>query len=61
MYTVGCLKNIFTRYSTTERKLKASLVFALCVSEIRDKMQVVYEELTRDWIKSKVAKSQFCS
>ena len=29
------------------------------VCEIRDKMQVVYKELTRDWIKSEVAKSQF--
>ena len=29
------------------------------VYEIRDKMQVVYQELTRNWVKSKVAKSEF--
>ena len=29
--------------------------------EIRDKMQVVYKELTRDWVKSKVAKKEFYS
>ena len=28
------------------------------VYEIRDKMQVVYQELTRNWVKSKVAKSE---
>ena len=26
--------------------------------EIRDKMQVVYKELTRDWVKSKVIKKR---
>ena len=29
--------------------------------EIRDKMQVVYKELTCDWVKSKVAKKEFYS
>ena len=29
--------------------------------EIRDKMQVVYKELTRNWVNSKVAESQFYS
>ena len=29
--------------------------------EIRHKMQVVYKELTRDWVKSKVAKKEFYS
>ena len=29
--------------------------------EIRDKMQVVYKELTRDWVNSKVAKKEFYS
>ena len=29
------------------------------VGEIRDKMQVVYKELTRDWIKSKLATRHF--
>ena len=30
-----------------------------CVYELRDKMQVVYQELTRNWVQSKVAKSEF--
>ena len=29
------------------------------VCEIRDKMQVVYKELTGDWVKSKVAENEF--
>ena len=39
----------------------ASLDFALCVCEIRDKLQVVNKELTRDWVNSKVADSEFYS
>ena len=31
------------------------------VSEIRNKMQVVYWELTRNWVNSKAAKSEFYS
>ena len=31
------------------------------VCEIRDKMHVVYKELTHDWVNSKVAKSQLYS
>ena len=31
------------------------------VGEIRDKMQVVYKELTRDWTKSKLATRQLYS
>ena len=27
--------------------------------EIRDKIHIIYKELTRDWVKSKVAKSEF--
>ena len=30
-----------------------------CVYELRDTMQVVYQELTRNWVQSKVAKSEF--
>ena len=27
--------------------------------EIRDKIHIIYKELTRDWVKPKVAKSEF--
>ena len=31
----------------------------LSACEIRDKIHIIYKELTRDWVKSKVAKSEF--
>ena len=31
----------------------------LSACEIRDKIHITYKELTRDWVKSKVAKSEF--
>ena len=31
----------------------------LSVCEIRDIMQIIYKELTRDWVKPNVAKSEF--
>ena len=31
----------------------------LSEGEIRDKIHIIYKELTRDWVKSKVAKSEF--
>ena len=31
----------------------------LSACEIRDKIHIIYKELTRDWVKSKVAKSGF--
>ena len=29
------------------------------VYELRDKMQVVYQKLTRNWVQSKIAKREF--
>ena len=59
------------RYTEQEKKIifpRGLLNWLLPIStlpyvwcEIREKMQVVYKELTRNWVNSKVAESQFYS
>ena len=59
------------RYTEQEKKIifpRGLLNWLLPIStlpyvwcEIRDKMQVVYKELTRNWVNSKVAESQLYS